>query len=742
MVDVDGNTSSSSQQPRSAANPGMHSMLAAAIGLTSLGAPSSPTESSPTESSPSSPTESSPSSSERGVSKKPLVEATKDTEAIPVTQVMENPLFMDTEFLKPYQALAPPLKKPIDTTTMPLPTIMAAPPAQPPAYLNNLQPPYPAAVIETALPSAFESSLPWSSIHPSPATAGGFASLRQQLLDPHSGTPFSDAARDMSHFFVGERIAAMDLPAAVATASAPLALPSPFTYYPPYPNMSGASFPLIPTAAHQKIIPIPNTKNFPETLFDVISSDENQHIISWLHHGKGFVVHDKQRFALMILPRYFDGAKFTSFTRRLKRWSYVRVPRGPELGAYYNKNFMRDQPELVQKMRYRMDGQFEDGKKKSSDDKDEQYQKLEDERLEEQIEKEVGAKIQAGQPKKEAAVTNASPMIMGQKEYETQTHQVMQNHLLANKLAPEIERCFLNPQERPMPLPSTLPKRPKKTDTGTRKTNRNVARGMLGETLINHSATNAESSLLPRGHPDLVSPNDPLERQLIEMQRELLLSRSMLSHDVATGRSTNSLGPTSSSSTFMGMNMSNHHNYTTAPDTSQRMLDMERANRIFEAERILNTESILRCRDQIANNNDSGQELMASKIIASSKAHDETMDVAIMDAAVRNLKSRLAPGIRSSEAISANSIREQMNTMLPMSYSNLAKMHQGPNALISNPRPNQQFDAANGLGETRRTTGEAHSGGGGARPIMMTREEEEGFAQYMVMQMSRGAHAA
>merc|ERR1719291_594072 len=101
--------------------------------------------------------------------------------------------------------------------------------------------------------------------------------------------------------------------------------------------------------------PVPsNQKNFPETLFDVINAAElHGHIISWLPHGQGFIIHDKTRFATNILPRYFDGAKFTSFTRRLKRWSFVRVPRGPELGAYYNKNFVRDRPELVQKMRYR-----------------------------------------------------------------------------------------------------------------------------------------------------------------------------------------------------------------------------------------------------------------------------------------------------------------------------------------------------------------------------------------------------
>lgn len=71
---------------------------------------------------------------------------------------------------------------------------------------------------------------------------------------------------------------------------------------------------------------------FPVVLFDVVSCDGLSDIVSWLPHGRGFLVHDKRRFEREVLPRHFDGAKFTSFTRRLKRWNFVRVPRGKELG--------------------------------------------------------------------------------------------------------------------------------------------------------------------------------------------------------------------------------------------------------------------------------------------------------------------------------------------------------------------------------------------------------------------------
>ena len=89
----------------------------------------------------------------------------------------------------------------------------------------------------------------------------------------------------------------------------------------------------------------------------IISDPKNYHIISWLPHGRGFSIHDKQRFATEILPYHFEGAKFTSFTRRLKRWNFERVSRGPEMGAYYSKCFVRGKPELVPRMIYGTEGE-------------------------------------------------------------------------------------------------------------------------------------------------------------------------------------------------------------------------------------------------------------------------------------------------------------------------------------------------------------------------------------------------
>ncbi len=46
------------------------------------------------------------------------------------------------------------------------------------------------------------------------------------------------------------------------------------------------------------------------------------------------------------------ATKFTSFTRRLKRWKFTRISKGPQLGAYYHEYFVKDRPDLLKKIVY------------------------------------------------------------------------------------------------------------------------------------------------------------------------------------------------------------------------------------------------------------------------------------------------------------------------------------------------------------------------------------------------------
>ncbi len=57
-------------------------------------------------------------------------------------------------------------------------------------------------------------------------------------------------------------------------------------------------------------------------LFQILDLENVSSIVSRLPHGKGFMIHDKQRFDSEVLQVYFQGVKFTSFVRRMKRWGF------------------------------------------------------------------------------------------------------------------------------------------------------------------------------------------------------------------------------------------------------------------------------------------------------------------------------------------------------------------------------------------------------------------------------------
>jgi hypothetical protein len=83
---------------------------------------------------------------------------------------------------------------------------------------------------------------------------------------------------------------------------------------------------------------------------EILSEESHVEMISWCSHGKGFLIHKKKQFAAEVLPKYFKASLFTSFTRKLNRWGFSRIPRGHETGAYYHKLFHRDKPELCLQM--------------------------------------------------------------------------------------------------------------------------------------------------------------------------------------------------------------------------------------------------------------------------------------------------------------------------------------------------------------------------------------------------------
>ena len=88
-------------------------------------------------------------------------------------------------------------------------------------------------------------------------------------------------------------------------------------------------------------------------LMDILSDPNNEECISWLPHGCSFRIHNRTKFLDEILPQFYNNKKkikYTSFTRKLSRWDFVRLSSGPDTGAFYHKMFQRDNPKLARKM--------------------------------------------------------------------------------------------------------------------------------------------------------------------------------------------------------------------------------------------------------------------------------------------------------------------------------------------------------------------------------------------------------
>jgi hypothetical protein len=73
-------------------------------------------------------------------------------------------------------------------------------------------------------------------------------------------------------------------------------------------------------------------------------------IISWLPHGRGFVIRDKKRLSDIVLPKYFKESKYTSFTRRLNRWNFTIQTHGHKEASYFHPMFIQGDPQRALEM--------------------------------------------------------------------------------------------------------------------------------------------------------------------------------------------------------------------------------------------------------------------------------------------------------------------------------------------------------------------------------------------------------
>ena len=85
-------------------------------------------------------------------------------------------------------------------------------------------------------------------------------------------------------------------------------------------------------------------------LLETVEDEGTDSVVSWEPHGKTFRVHNKFKFAVRIMPKYFNSTKYKTFQRSLNLWGFEIITQGPNKGSIFNPNFVRNKPELCEKM--------------------------------------------------------------------------------------------------------------------------------------------------------------------------------------------------------------------------------------------------------------------------------------------------------------------------------------------------------------------------------------------------------
>ena len=93
------------------------------------------------------------------------------------------------------------------------------------------------------------------------------------------------------------------------------------------PRILSISSPALPTTAS-----VTKTKTkedvFPLKLYTLLESVHAMGFttlpITWLPHGRAFIVKDTDAFVREVMPRFWTATKFRSFTKQLSLWGYKR----------------------------------------------------------------------------------------------------------------------------------------------------------------------------------------------------------------------------------------------------------------------------------------------------------------------------------------------------------------------------------------------------------------------------------
>jgi HSF-type DNA-binding len=99
--------------------------------------------------------------------------------------------------------------------------------------------------------------------------------------------------------------------------------------------------------------PISNKNTFPQRLQAMLIDPILGDVMCWLPKGHSFVILRPDQLCDKVLPHYFSrdtSLKYSSFKRKLNRWGFHQIRKGPDTGAFHHPLFKRDEPALCLQM--------------------------------------------------------------------------------------------------------------------------------------------------------------------------------------------------------------------------------------------------------------------------------------------------------------------------------------------------------------------------------------------------------
>ena len=76
---------------------------------------------------------------------------------------------------------------------------------------------------------------------------------------------------------------------------------------------------------------------FPVTLHKILTDPSYSDIITWLPHGRSWIVLNPKSFEEYIIPSHFEHCSYSSFSRQVNGWGFIRVKYGRDHNSYYNE---------------------------------------------------------------------------------------------------------------------------------------------------------------------------------------------------------------------------------------------------------------------------------------------------------------------------------------------------------------------------------------------------------------------